>query len=336
MTVTATIKLTIITIFAPTVSIHKEHVFLFSKYKEIHRMILYTTYNKYCVSYILLGERVCGGFVRTPLRVSFFFPLVDFLFHIGTLHESLPPTLYRVGVGGMVEGASDVKLGSSCLYLLLLLLLLPVMPAVAGLLLLLELLQVFGLEGAQQGVSKLPVVLAVLIDQGHLRLAEDGQKVLVLASAGGPLGAAGMQRRWHNASCPLHQHVVYGPAGQHNQLQLDQQVFEVLLCGRALVHAGVGGLQSPQEEPLFCLQNPAVGAHLHKEHCYGHCFRHLKHIFECFVKMVTRIDSLFKNNQDNISKLDIWCKTDILTLMRSELILTTHFKHIFKTQNKCI
>lgn len=57
MTVTATIKLTIsiITIFAPKVPIHKEHVF-FCKYKEIHRMILYTTYNKYCVSYILLFE----------------------------------------------------------------------------------------------------------------------------------------------------------------------------------------------------------------------------------------------------------------------------------------
>lgn len=51
MTVTASIKLiaTIITIFAPKVPIHKEHVFFFYKYKEIHRMILYTTYNKYCV-----------------------------------------------------------------------------------------------------------------------------------------------------------------------------------------------------------------------------------------------------------------------------------------------
>jgi len=55
MTVTATIKLTTITISAPKVPIHKEHVF-FYKYKGIHRMILYTTYNKYCVSYILLFE----------------------------------------------------------------------------------------------------------------------------------------------------------------------------------------------------------------------------------------------------------------------------------------
>ena len=64
MTVTATIKLTtsIITIiFAPKVPIHKEHVF-FYKYKEIHRMILYTTYNKYCVSYISLFERMYVGF----------------------------------------------------------------------------------------------------------------------------------------------------------------------------------------------------------------------------------------------------------------------------------
>lgn len=34
----------------------------FYKYKEIHRMILYTTYNKYCVSYILLFERMYVGF----------------------------------------------------------------------------------------------------------------------------------------------------------------------------------------------------------------------------------------------------------------------------------
>lgn len=59
----------------------------FSKYKEIHRMILYTTYNKYCVSYILLVESVCGGFVRTSV---FFFLFVDFFFHAATLHESLP------------------------------------------------------------------------------------------------------------------------------------------------------------------------------------------------------------------------------------------------------
>ena len=93
MTVTGTIKLTIITIFALRVSIHNEHVFLFSKYKEIHRMILYTTYNKYCVSYILLVERVCDGGVCTPLCLSFFFSPVGgfiYFFHIATLHESLP------------------------------------------------------------------------------------------------------------------------------------------------------------------------------------------------------------------------------------------------------
>lgn len=45
-------------IFAPKVTLHKEHVF-FYKYKVIHRMILYTTYNKYGVSYILLFERMC-------------------------------------------------------------------------------------------------------------------------------------------------------------------------------------------------------------------------------------------------------------------------------------
>lgn len=82
MTVTATIKLTtsIITIIsAPKVPIHKEHVGFFfspSTYKEIHRMILYTTYNKYCVSYILLFERMCVGFffLFLPFSQFPFFP----------------------------------------------------------------------------------------------------------------------------------------------------------------------------------------------------------------------------------------------------------------------
>lgn len=167
---------------------------------------------------------------------------------------------------GCVEGVSDVESGSSCLYFLLLLLLInvPMMPAVAGLLLLLQLLQVFGLEGTQHGVSKLPVVLAVLVDQAHLWLAQDGQQVLVLACAGGPLGA-GVEGRRHQPSGALHQCVVDGPARQHHQLQLDQRVFEVLLCGCALVHARVGGLQRPQEETLLRLQYPTIRTHLQRE-----------------------------------------------------------------------
>lgn len=139
---------------------------------------------------------MCGVlFVSLFLSFLFFFSVCGF-FHVATLNESLP-VFTGWGGGRVVEGVSDTKLGSSCLYLLLLLFLLPltVMPAVAGLLLLLELLQVFGLEGTQHWVSELPVVLAVLIDQGHLWLAQDGQQVLVLACAGGPLGAAGVERR---------------------------------------------------------------------------------------------------------------------------------------------
>lgn len=182
-----------------------------------------------------------------------------------------------VGWGGRVaEGVSDTKLGSSCLYLLLLLVLLPlpVMPAVAGLLLLFELLQVFGLEGAHQRVSELPVVLAVLIDQGHLRLAQDGQQVLVLACARGPLGA-GVEGRRHQPSRALHQHVVDSPAGQNHQLQLDQRVLEVLLRGCTLVHARVRWLQRPQEEALFCLQNPTIGTHLQRQKKKQQLIKHL-------------------------------------------------------------
>lgn len=111
MTVTATIKLTtsIITIIsAPKVPIHKEHVgfFFSSTYKEIHRMILYTTYNKYCVSYILLFEKMCVGvfFRFLPFSQFPFFPgLWIFFFHAATLNESLP-VFTGFGKGGGHDG----------------------------------------------------------------------------------------------------------------------------------------------------------------------------------------------------------------------------------------
>lgn len=163
------------------------------------------------------------------------------------------------GEGGgkvLFEGASD-KVVPSCLCFLVLLSLPAalVMPAIARFLLLLQLPQVFGLEGAQQRVSKLPVVLTVLIDQTHLWLAQNGQQVLVLA-------CIGVQRRQPPAA--IYQRVVDGPTRQHHQLQLDQRVFKVLLCGCALVQAGVRELQRAQEEPLVRLQNPTIRAHLQR------------------------------------------------------------------------
>lgn len=165
---------------------------------------------------------------------------------------------------GCVEDDSDTKSVSSCLCSLLLLLLptVTVMSAVARFLLLLELLEVFGLEGAQQGVSELPVVLAVLINQAHFWLAQNGQQVLVLARTGGPLGASRVEGRRHQPSPAIHQRVVDGPVGQHHQLQLDQCVFEVLLCGRTLVHARVRGLEGPQEQALLRLQDSPIRAQL--------------------------------------------------------------------------
>lgn len=50
---------------------------IFYKYKGIHRMILYTTYNKYCVSYILL---FAGMYVGGCLEASF--SQFDFLFFV--------------------------------------------------------------------------------------------------------------------------------------------------------------------------------------------------------------------------------------------------------------
>lgn len=133
--------------------------------------------------------------------------------------------------------------------------LLVVMPAVARLLLLLQLLQGLGLAVAEAALAQLPVILAVLVDQAHLGLAEDGQEVLVLAGAGSP--GAGLQRREGRAA-RFHQHVVDGAAGQDHQLQLDQRVLEVLLRGRALVDATVGRLQGANQEALVRLQDAAL------------------------------------------------------------------------------
>lgn len=98
MTVTTTIKLITIT-FAPKVPIHKEH--LFYKYKEFHRMILYTTYNKYCVSYIMLLKCVCvcvlGHFFQ------FVFVLVCVIDILSCCH-SQTESLRVVGVVEGVDG----------------------------------------------------------------------------------------------------------------------------------------------------------------------------------------------------------------------------------------
>ena len=110
------------------------------------------------------------------------------------------------------------------------------MPTVARLLLFFQLLQAFGFVVPEAAVSELPVVLAVLVDQAHLRLAQDGQQVLVLTGARSP--GAGLQRREGRAA-RVHQHVVDGATGEDHELQFDERVFEVLLRGRALVDAAV-------------------------------------------------------------------------------------------------
>lgn len=115
-----------------------------------------------------------------------------------------------------------------------------VMPTVARLLLFFQLLQAFAFVVPEAAISKLPVILAVLVDQAHLRLAEDGQKVLILAGAWSP--GTGLERRQGRAS-RLHQRVVDGAAGEDHKLQFDNCVFEVFLCGRALVDAAVRRLQ---------------------------------------------------------------------------------------------
>lgn len=135
--------------------------------------------------------------------------------------------------------------GSSCLRWSRLLI---VMPAVARLLLFFQLLQALGLAVSEAALPELPVVLAVLVDQAHFRLAQDGQEVLVLTCARSP--GAGLQRRERRAA-RFHQHVVDRATGQDHELQFDQRVFEVLLCGGALVDAAVRRLQGTDQKALL-------------------------------------------------------------------------------------
>lgn len=118
--------------------------------------------------------------------------------------------------------------------------LLIVMPTVAWFLLFFQFLQAFAFVVPEAAISKLPVILAVLVDKAHLWLAKDGQKVLILAGAWSP--GTGLEWREGWASC-LHQHVVDSTAGEDHELQFNNCVFEVFLCGRALVDATIRGLQ---------------------------------------------------------------------------------------------
>lgn len=144
-------------------------------------------------------------------------------------------------------GSSSSCLGRSCFLI--------VMPTVARLLLFFQLLQAFGFVVPEAAVSKLPVILAVLVDQAHLRLAQDGQQVFVLASTRSP--GTGLQRS-EGGAAGLHQHVVHCAAGKDHELQFDQRVFEVLLRGRALVDAAVRGLQGADQKTLFCFQDASL------------------------------------------------------------------------------
>lgn len=157
----------------------------------------------------------------------------------------------RLGWGG---GGCLIRCysGSSCLGRSRLLI---VMSTVARLLLLFQLLQAFGFVVPEGALSELPVILAVLVDQAHLRLAQDGQQVLILTSARSP--GAGLQRREGRAA-RLHQHVVDRATGKHHELQFDERVLEVFLCGGALVDAAVGRLQRADQEALFCFEGAAL------------------------------------------------------------------------------
>lgn len=110
------------------------------------------------------------------------------------------------------------------------------MSAVARFFLFFQFLYALGFAVSEVPVPVLPVILAVLVDQPHLWLAQDGQQVFVLTHARSP--GAGLERREGRAA-RLHQHVVHRATGEDHELQLHQSVLEVLLRGRALVEAAV-------------------------------------------------------------------------------------------------
>lgn len=60
----------------------------------------------------------------------------------------------------------------------------------------------------------------------------------------------------------LHQHVVDRATREDHQLEFDQSVFEVFLCGGALVDATIRRLQRADEEAVLCLQDAALRADL--------------------------------------------------------------------------
>lgn len=62
-------------------------------------------------------------------------------------------------------------------------------------------------------VPHLPVVLAVLVDEAHLWLAEDGQQVFVLLCAGRP--GAGLER-WRGGSTGFSLDAVDGAGGKNH------------------------------------------------------------------------------------------------------------------------
>lgn len=114
--------------------------------------------------------------------------------------------------------------------------------------------------GVGRGViAHLPIVLAVLVDETHLGLAQDGQQVFVLLSAGRP--GAGLERR-DGRGGGFRLDVVDGASGENHQLKSDQRVFEVFLGGGALVNSSVRELERAQEEALVRANYASVGADL--------------------------------------------------------------------------
>lgn len=129
--------------------------------------------------------------------------------------------------------------------------------------------------GVSRGViPHLPIVLAVLIDETHLRLAQDGQKIFVLLSTGRP--GAGLERR-DGGGGGFRLDGVDGAGGENHQLQSDQHVFEVFLCGGALVNSSVRELKRAQEETLVCANYTSVGTDLEQQRSF---FAHQESLLE--------------------------------------------------------
>lgn len=140
-----------------------------------------------------------------------------------------------------------------------------VIPAVSWLLLV---MQLFGFETSQNllviGGHMPPISLAILIDESHLGLREQLDKIMVLRAEGAWQASSHSCCRGDGGFW-LEEHSMDSLTAQYMQLHFGYGVLEVVLCGCAGIQTPIWELQGPQQQPLICPQYPSFSAELWKE-----------------------------------------------------------------------